>query len=634
MKAVLFALTCAMLAPPAASKKLAVDGSPHRQPLARDRQERSEQLITETVALVRHKDETQDEDQADTVEWCQGNVFPSPDATFQVGLSTSPQVFDDATLTALRANLTNFPAWAFDRVWEFKAKVTSGFSRDLTFGMAGGAGFLMFNVTANAGSKTISVKGKVKTSAQYVSVVYRGPPTDLVTHKVTFSKVCLRQQPCSEFAGCLPTSKYKANASLNGDSFEDCCSPIYCSDNVNCTPSSKYDKFPDSATRLGNTMELCCKPKFCSDVSDSVCTGTAKPRRGSGILGSLPAECCESMFCRDFTGCDPTHDTSALPFYLDDGSPRPGFSEEECCNVVECDSFNCSKSDLWTNKSNASGVSGHSFEQCCDPVYCANYTCQATTKYTNKTNPPIQGNSDGRCCEPMYCVNYTCSNTSMTHMHGAATRLGSTDAECCEPAVCIKYNCSDETKYRKKPNFVESGGVQQPRMGGDDEACCTPLYCRQFSCTSTKWSARIWADNDTTLGWTHKQCCDEVFCENYTCTTDYDGDGNGTKWFKRADTNALKWQGSTDEECCYPIYCSQYVTDYPTKWQRKPAPEDGVNLLGSTEVECYDPILCSKFCGCSESQGVRRIGDAASVQGSTVDECCENITTTDQPTDS
>lgn len=620
MKAVLCALTCAMLASPAASKKLTLD----------PKKERMEQLVPETVALARHKDEAQDE--AETVEWCQGNVFPAPDSTFQIGLSTSPQVFDDDTLTALRANLTNSPAWAFDRVWEFKAKVTSGFAKDLQFGMAGGAGFLLFNVTANAGSKTMSIKGKVKTVAEYVSVVYRGPPSDLVTHKITFSQVCLRQQPCSEFAGCLPKTKYQANSSLNGDSFEDCCSPIYCSDKVNCTPSSKYEVPSDAATRLGDSPELCCTPKFCSDASDSLCSASgSKPRSGSGILGSLPIECCESVFCRDFTGCDPSHDTSALPFYLDDGSPRPGYSEESCCNVIACDAFNCSKSDLWVNKSNATDISGHSFSQCCDPVYCANYTCSATTKYANKTHPPVQGNSDERCCEPMYCVNYTCSNTSLTKMHGQATRLGTTDAECCEPQVCIKYNCSDDTKYRKKPNFVEAGGVQQPRMGGDDETCCTALYCKQFPCTSTKWSARIWDDNDTTLGWTERQCCDEVFCENYTCTTDYDGDGNGTKWFKRADTNALKWQGSTDEECCYPMYCSQYVTDYPSKWTRKPAPEDEATLLGSTEVECYDPILCSAFCGCNEAEGVKRIEDAVAVQGSSVDECCENITTTEQP---
>lgn len=620
MKAELFALTCALLASSAASKKLALNGSPQRQPLARDSNEAASQQLPETVGVLRLKDK----DEEEVVEWCQGNVFPSPDETFTVGLSTRPQVFDDSTLTALRTVLNNTPAWDYDRVWEFKAKVTSGFDKTLQFGMAGGSGFLLFNVSANAGSEEVGIKGAVKTVAQYVSVVYRGDPEDLITHKATFSKVCLRQPPCGTFAGCLPEGKYIPNASLNGDSLDACCTPQYCTDAVTCDPSTKYEEYEDADTRLGNTLELCCKPKVCSDKISEICTGSAKPLPGSGILGSTASECCELAYCRDFTGCDPTHDSSQLPLNNDDGTPRIGASEEECCNVIACDAFNCSKSDLWTSKENASGQTGHSFEQCCDPMYCANYTCNMTTKYVTSESPPVQGNSDERCCEPLHCSDYNCSNTSLMLMSGADTRLGSTDAECCEPAVCMLYNCSDPTKYRKKPHYSESGGLQQPRMGGDDEACCTPMYCRRFECSSTKWQSREWEDNDTTLGWTHEQCCDSIYCQNYTCTTDYDGDGNGTKWFKRADTNALRWQGSTDEECCYPLYCSQYETEYPTKWKRK---SSEARLLGSTEHECYDPIMCINFCGCNESLGTKIIVDANGVQGSSVDECCENITT-------
>jgi len=138
---------------------------------------------------------TDTSDEAEAEPWCMGNVFPSPEQEFQVGLSTSPQVFPDANLTALRTVLTNNPAWSFDRVWQFKAKVTSGFARSLDFGMAGGTGFLKFSVPANAGSATVEVTGKVKTEAGYVSLVYRGSPSELVPHKVTFSQVCLRQLP-------------------------------------------------------------------------------------------------------------------------------------------------------------------------------------------------------------------------------------------------------------------------------------------------------------------------------------------------------------------------------------------------------------------------------------------------------
>eukprot|EP00930_Biecheleria_cincta_P000419 TRINITY_DN1008_c0_g1_i1.p1 TRINITY_DN1008_c0_g1~~TRINITY_DN1008_c0_g1_i1.p1 ORF type:complete len:627 (-),score=103.31 TRINITY_DN1008_c0_g1_i1:66-1886(-) len=553
--------------------------------------------------------------------WCMGNIFPSPQKEFQVGLSTSLQVFPDSDLTALRTALTNNAAWSFDRVWEFKAKVTSGFAKPLDFGMAGGAGFLKFTVPANAGAATIAVQGKVKTEAGYVSLVYRGSPTDLVTHKVTFSQVCVRQLPCAQFPGCLPAYKYKPNVSANGDSFESCCEPIYCKDTVTCAPETKYENYSDADTRMGNTLDLCCNPKLCSATSSTLCTGDNKPKHGSGILGSTASECCELAYCRDFTGCDPTHDTSALPINNEDGTPRVGGSEEECCNVIECSAFNCSKSDLWKNKSNQSGK-GHSFSQCCEPLFCSNYTCQESTKYVQMDSPPVQGNSDDRCCEAVYCANYTCSNSSMAKMNGAATRLGSTDGECCEPALCQNYNCSDSTKYWKKPNMVETAGVQGPRFGGTDAECCTPLYCSNFSCTSTKWKHKEVQD-DTVLGWTHEQCCDKIYCENYTCTTDFDGDGNGTKWYKRADTNALKWQGSTDEECCYPLYCSQFSTLFPSQWKRKTSTTP---LLGSTEPECYEPVFCSNFCGCKEAKGTRLVADASGVQGSTVDECCENIT--------
>eukprot|EP00930_Biecheleria_cincta_P000420 TRINITY_DN1008_c0_g1_i2.p1 TRINITY_DN1008_c0_g1~~TRINITY_DN1008_c0_g1_i2.p1 ORF type:complete len:631 (-),score=114.22 TRINITY_DN1008_c0_g1_i2:64-1878(-) len=599
MKATTCALTCAALASfeaLVAAKKIHDDATPN---------------TLSTLAT----------DSTVTEQWCMGNVFPFPEQEYTVGLSTSPQVFPDSNLTALRAALASSPAWSFDRVWEFKAKVTSGFARTLSFGMGGGTGFLKFTVPANAGAATIMVKGNVKTEANYVSLVYRGSPSDLVPHKIVFSKVCLRQLPCAEFPGCLPSYKYQPNVSANGDSFESCCEPILCADTVTCTPASKYENYSDADTRLGNTLDLCCNPKKCSEVSSTLCTGNNKPKHGSGILGSTASECCELAYCRDFTGCDPTHDTSALPINNEDGTPRVGGSEEECCNVIECSAFNCSKSDLWKNKSNQSGK-GHSFSQCCEPLFCSNYTCQESTKYVQMDSPPVQGNSDDRCCEAVYCANYTCSNSSMAKMNGAATRLGSTDGECCEPALCQNYNCSDSTKYWKKPNMVETAGVQGPRFGGTDEECCTPLYCSNFSCTSTKWKHKEVQD-DTVLGWTHEQCCDKIYCENYTCTTDFDGDGNGTKWYKRADTNALKWQGSTDEECCYPMYCSQFTTEFPSKWKRKVSSEP---ILGSTEPECYDPILCISFCGCNETKGTKLVSDASGVQGSTEDECCENIT--------
>lgn len=228
----------------------------------------------------------------------------------------------------------------------------------------------------------------------------------------------------------------------------------------------------------------------------------------------------------------------------------------------------------------------------------------------------------------MYCVNHTCSSSTLVLMPAAKNRKGSTDTECCEPAVCINYQCSDDKKYRKLPKYVEANGLQMPRQGFNDTACCTLLYCKEFQCTSTKWKDKEWADDDNTTGWTLDQCCEKRLCENYTCTTDWDGDGNGSKWYKKQDTNALKWQGSTDDECCYPRYCSQYQTNYHSKWSRKLDPPDEP-LLGNTEDECYDPVYCSFYNGCNISLGLEKITDAGTVQGSTVDECCENITITE-----
>jgi len=133
-------------------------------------------------------------------------------------------------------------------------------------------------------------------------------------------------------------------------------------------------------------------------------------------------------------------------------------------------------------------------------------------------------------------------------------------------------------------------------------------------------------DNET-LGSTFEECCDKIFCENYTCTTDYDGDGNGTMWYKRIDTNAFKWQGSSDEECCHPKYCSQYTTEFPTKWSRKVVVPGAPALLGSSDMECYNPQMCNKFCGCNDAGMILRL-DANNTLGSTTQQCCQAVQTT------
>eukprot|EP00930_Biecheleria_cincta_P070847 TRINITY_DN5843_c0_g1_i1.p1 TRINITY_DN5843_c0_g1~~TRINITY_DN5843_c0_g1_i1.p1 ORF type:complete len:598 (+),score=87.82 TRINITY_DN5843_c0_g1_i1:63-1856(+) len=559
-----------------------------------------------------------------TEPWCDFNIFPSPTASFDArGVSTFGDVLSGGNLTDLRQALAATQVWALNRKWQFKAKVSSGYTTPLQFGFPGGDGFFSFKVSASASDQIIDISGGVKCEAGDVSLEYRGTtPGVLSTHSVIFSDICFRQMPCSKFEGCVPSYHYKVKANTSGDTFDQCCEPVYCKDTVSCAPSSQWEQEPDFATRMGNTLQACCQPKLCPE---NICNSTKYvAKAGTGELGSTEYECCNPRYCADYQGCSAGLDEAKLPDKNTDGTPRLGSTDEECCNVVPCSEFNCTTGDgLWTTPAEPAGH-GHSAAQCCEPLFCANFSC-ATTKSTDKANPPVQGNSTERCCEPLFCSNYNCSTDTKVKMTSAKTRLGSTDDECCEPKLCKDYKCSDTTKYVKKPLDVEVDGVGHiSRIGFTDEECCSPVYCRAFSCTSSKWKSRNLSSDDTTLGSTFDSCCDKIFCGNYTCTTDYDGDGNGTQWYKRMDTNAFKWQGSTDEECCHPKYCSQYTTANPSKWRRKT--QGAQAILGSTDRECYDPIMCDKFCGCKAGQVLRP--DADNTQGSTVAECCESVQAT------
>jgi len=573
--------------------------------------------------LTRHQHSALD---AVTEPWCEFNVFPNPTYTFDArGVSTFGDLISGANLTGLHTALEATGVWNLNRQWQFKAKVSSGYKVPLEFGFPGGDGFDFFNVSASASDQIIDKIGAVKCEAGEVSLEYRGTtPGVLSTHSVLFSDICFRQLPCSSFEGCVPAYHYKVLTNTSGDIFDQCCEAVYCRDTMSCTPSTQWEEEPDFATRMGNTLQTCCKPKLCPA---GICNSTQfVAKSGSGYVGSTEYECCNPRYCADYKGCDAGNDEAKLSDNNDDGTPRLGSTDNECCNVVPCSEFNCSTGDgLWTAPAEPAGH-GHSAAGCCEPLFCANFSC-ASTKYTDNANAPIQGNSTERCCQPLFCSNYNCSTVTMVPMTSASTRMGSTDDECCEPKLCKDYSCSDTTKYVKKPLVVEEEGVGEiSRMGFTDEECCSPVYCKDFSCTSSKWQSMNLSSDDTTLGSTFETCCDKIYCEKYICTTDYDGDGNGTQWYKRMDTNAFKWQGSTDEECCHPKYCSQYTTSSDaSKWSRKIQSTEAI--LGSTDRECYDPTMCDKFCGCNTAGQVLR-PDANNTQGSSVGECCEAVATT------
>lgn len=558
--------------------------------------------------------------------WCEFNVFPSPNSKFDAkGLQKHGNVIRGQNLTDLQGALTAAQSWSLNRMWQFKAKVTSGYDIPLTFGFSGGNGFFEFDVAASASDQIIDLTEKVKCNPGDAALEYRGnDPAVLSMHSVVFSELCLRQVPCANFEECVPSYHYKAKTDKSGDTFDQCCEPVYCKDTVSCTPDTQWKEYPDFDNRMGNTKENCCIPKSCPQ---DICNGTKySPKSGVGMLGSTTEECCNPRYCADYTKCSASNDEAKLPDANQDGTPRLGSTDEECCNVVPCSEFNCtSDHGLWGPPAEPKGH-GHDFAHCCDPLFCANFSCDST-KYHSKANAPVQGNTNDRCCEPIFCSNHTCSDT-MVLMARPNERYGSTDEECCETKLCKDYECSDKSKYVKKPLVIEdqTAGTEIARVGFTDEECCSPVYCKDFSCTSTKWKAKETLDPDT-LGSTFDTCCEKVFCENYTCTSDYDGDGNGTMWYKRIDTNAFKWQGNSDEECCYPKYCSQYTTEFPTKWKRKEVAPGAPALIGSTDHECYDAQMCEKFCGCDKEGKILR-HDANNTLGSTVDECCESV----QPT--
>lgn len=555
-------------------------------------------------------------------EWCSDNRFPAPKKKFSAtGLSQFQDVIGDAELASLRDILEKDPLWELDMTWELKAKVHSDYNQDLPFGFPGGdGGFLKFNIPPSADAETILVVDKVKAIADNVELEYRGSTPEKLTEVVEIWDICIRPRPCHDFAGCLPAYKYRTKQHGTGESMEDCCVPLLCKDELpdGCTPDTQWKPTADFDTRLGNSQALCCEAQVCTEATCS--SSKYKLREGTGLLGSTEEECCDKLFCMDFKNlCNPEHDSSRLPDRLEDGSPRLGSSEVDCCNVMACKDFDCGDPDgngLWTNKSNPEGV-GHSFEHCCDKLFCKDVGCENNTKYGPEVSGQEQGSTVEICCLGRLCKDYECQTPGFGVIDPDA--LGTTEEECCAQRKCEDYQCSSNTKWEKKPEVDESEDDQQlPRLGFSDEECCVPKYCKNFLCSSsTKWKSREWPEDDKTLGGSFEECCDEMLCKDYNCTSDYDGDGKGTMYIRKKDTNFFKWKGSTDEDCCMPLFCSQYETKLPTKWKRKPSA-----LLGSTDAECYEPVWCADFDGCG---GEGLIEDAKHKQGSTAPECCQAV---------
>eukprot|EP00931_Biecheleriopsis_adriatica_P072578 TRINITY_DN4697_c0_g1_i1.p1 TRINITY_DN4697_c0_g1~~TRINITY_DN4697_c0_g1_i1.p1 ORF type:complete len:611 (+),score=133.06 TRINITY_DN4697_c0_g1_i1:83-1915(+) len=559
-------------------------------------------------------------------EWCSENVFPFPDKQYDAkGSNYGENVFGKDDLAALRAELAKNPNWQADHTWEFKAKVVvdsfSGTLPELSFGFPGGrkGGFLKFQLAKREHEQVVQLKDAVQTSAGEAELDFLAEGNLLSS--VIFSQICLRPALCSNFKGCLPSLQWQNKVDGTGSTIAQCCEERLCkealtgADNDGCAPSTQWKKHEAfDTTRRGNTLERCCVPILCDDSYN--CSGTKiKRRQGTGILGSTEEECCEPVYCHELSGvCDSLKDQA------DPNNTLRGSTKEECCDALKCEDFDCSADGKWRNKTDFNGTA-HTFTECCDPNYCAEFDgCKNNTKYLPDPHSPLQGGTAETCCKPRLCTAHTCSSQykplTSRLLRG---RLGSTDIECCEPKLCKAFDCNPHDKWTKKPELIDIGNNRQvARVGFNHSACCEPRYCRDFVCSGSKWKNKADDVENDTLGSTPQVCCQPQYCRDYTCTSDYNGDGNGTMYYKRLDTNAFFHQGSTDEECCVPKYCSQYTTQFPSKWERKDDTQPP--RLGSTDQECYNPRWCSDFTGCSPVEGKRLI--AGNVSGSTTDECC------------
>ncbi|CAE7900409.1 hypothetical protein AK812_SmicGene7452 [Symbiodinium microadriaticum] len=441
--------------------------------------------------------------------------------------------------------------------------------------------FLDIVVPAGCVDCVLSTQARVLSSAQHTEFQYRDDKP-FTNGEVTMSGICLTPQVCKGFKCPHPlTQKLKGDETF-GWSESACCEPRFCKDEVTCSPTSQWEPRKDFDTRMGSTPQACCTAKFCpSDFCDNI-TGWEK-HPATGLKGSSKEECCIQKECMDWTCSDVNIMKKKKSITVTDQltgkeTTLKGWSDVECCEEKKCDEFKIPKElkSLWKLKDKPEEIRGVHLEDCCDPLLCSDFTCPKNTEW----RPKVQSAEEG-------------------------VLAGSTEEECCEPLFCSAYTCSNTRTLQKKVKPEE-------RPGSTDEECCEEKFCKDYKCT--KWKGK--EGLETIQGSTKAQCCEPVYCSNFTCDTDDDGDGEGTMWYKKMDTNAYKWPGSTNEECCVPKYCSQYTTSTPTQWKRKPQKD----ALGSTDVECYDQLWCSDYC-CVGAGWVKK-PEAGTRPGSTDAECC------------
>eukprot|EP00933_Yihiella_yeosuensis_P080347 TRINITY_DN93756_c0_g1_i1.p1 TRINITY_DN93756_c0_g1~~TRINITY_DN93756_c0_g1_i1.p1 ORF type:complete len:601 (+),score=106.52 TRINITY_DN93756_c0_g1_i1:92-1894(+) len=440
--------------------------------------------------------------------------------------------------------------------------------------------------------------------------------------------------PCERFEGVFDTDKFET--ALGDNSNWDVGSKWTLSLTITST-SDRVEKMGFSGGG-GGFLEFTIEPHASGKritVTDTVKTKTSSLEyRGSVVQG----ETVTPSSCPKFTIVD------------------------ICLTPAFCGSYECTAG--WKKKVNSDLTVGESDQDCCQQLMCNEYDCSSSTKYLKKSNPAtIVGHTDGHCCDEIKCETSMCNSTKLKNKAGDGI-LGSTVAECCEENLCGTYECSDATQWAHKGTKHANGSFI---LGSTDQECCDEKWCDTFECIpASQWEPK--AGRNGSRGSTNTECCSIMFCENNdpcSPSTQYAPRGNGT--FRTADK--IRLVGSTVGECCDKQYCSNYTCSN-SSFQVKPTPDGGEPLLGKSDeecceakyckdytcsdsfkwshksnhvdgngnpprrgwsdAECCDPIYCeSHVCAPSSKYNEKSAAELAGLQGSTNDVCCSPILCTD-----
>jgi len=595
---------------------------------------------------------------------CYLNVFPDPTSIVKLqGFKQFTDVISADQLGKLQANLPS--EWIIGTKWRltFTAEVSSKDDVELRFG--GGAFAIKIpGIKKGAYKQIFSVEDAVATTKNETRWEYTSKQ---ICDRVVLSQICLQPVLCETFQCPERITKHKGDLAV-GSTLHECCEPPRCE-----TFACPEGMVTNPETETGTTESECCMVPLCPQ---DICNVTGwSPKPGSGLSGSNLTACCQRIpcplwtcsnsttmknkgadffgqsdedCCADNFGCtadickDPalklksdwnatygsTQDLCCEPRLCVDYScpnvtyfkPKGkeglvGWSEQECCDAILCDSSPvCDTDDKTYVKKNFTGLLGNSLEQCCDRLSCRDYTCSNSTTLKSK-GTDFFGNTDEQCCEQMFCTGNECISKPLTHKlkDGYAKIVGSTLDQCCDQQLCKDFDCGDASLWEPKNSTDEN-----PLIGTTVGQCCKPVLCSAYNCSEG------WARNRSArLGNTDEQCCTLSICEDFSCTP-------ATKWIQKPTHISVDGVdqpriGYRYEDCCTPIFCT--YADVCSPGTKLANLDDSSEYQGSTQEECCTRIPCTvwlSFNMCNASNpGLEAVDYPHETDGSTAGECCK-----------